>query len=453
MDLATYLAVLRRRLLPFLLCLVAGVSGGVYAGQAPEPVYRATSRTLVTLPVSDDIQNSLAGAQLTITLLGTYATIGTSRSVAEKVATQLQFPGGADAVLGKLDANVAAGTFLIDVAATDSDPQRAKTLADTAAVALGDRVKELESGKLNPVKVQLLDRALLPTTPSSPRPKLDLALGTGLGLAVGLLLVGLLETLDRSIKTPAQGQKAFNAPLLGLVPRRRNGPSLVVTSTSGVEGEPYRTLRTAVQFTDLDVDMRTLLITSATPGDGKTTTAANLAIALAEAGDRVVVIDGDLRRATLAEVFGLEAEVGLGAVIRRQVRLEDALQMWGNRLAVLPAGRPLPPNPSEVLGSQLMAALLDELVALADVVIIDTPPVLPVTDAVALATQVDGVVLVARHGKTSRSAAAEARRRLDAVGANVVGFVLNAVPARDGADYYAEYAYGEHGPARVGRQD
>jgi capsular exopolysaccharide synthesis family protein len=141
-------------------------------------------------------------------------------------------------------------------------------------------------------------------------------------------------------------------------------------------------------------------------------------------------------------LFGLEGAVGLSSLVLRTAELDDALQVWGERLAVLPSGRPLPPNPSEVLGSQFMSHLLDELAQRFDVVVIDTPPILPVTDAVALATLVDGVLLVARHGTTHRGPAAEARRRLEAVGAPVIGYVLNAVPARESAGYYADYRYG-----------
>ena len=210
----------------------------------------------------------------------------------------------------------------------------------------------------------------------------------------------------------------------------------------GLNAEPYRALRTAVQFANPDSPLRTILITSSTPGEGKTTTASNLAIALAAAGDRVVLVDADLRRATLAAAFGLEEAVGLGSLVLHTATLDDSLQQWSEGVTVLPSGRPLPPNPSELLGSRLMSGWPGTLAGRFDVVIIDTPPVLPVTDAVALATQVDAVLIVARHGATQRGPAAEARRRLEAVGAPVIGYVLNAVPARESAGYYASYRYG-----------
>jgi receptor protein-tyrosine kinase len=278
-----------------------------------------------------------------------------------------------------------------------------------------------------------------------------LALALVLGLATGVVLMSLLEGLDRTIKSGEQGSAAFESALLALIPRRRRASGLVVADdTASVDGEPYRALRTAVQFADPDTPLRTLLVTSASPGDGKTTTAANLALALAAAGDRVAVVDADLRRAALAEAFGLERAVGLSSLFLHTAELDDALQEWRPGVFVLASGWPLPPNPSEILGSQMMSQLLQDLAARFDTVLIDTPPVLPVTDAVALSTQVDGVLLVARHGRTQRGQAAEASRRLTAVGADVIGFVLNAVPARESAGYYAAYRYagGELHPGR-----
>ncbi len=452
MDLVGYLGVLRRRLLPLLLCLVAGAAGGWYVGNAPEPTYAATSRALVNLPVaSGEVQDTLAGTQLSGSFIQTYASIATSRAVAERMKGQLGLPETVEGLQGKLAASQVEGTFLIDITVTDGDPTRARILADTAAVALGDTVADLERGKANAVQAQLLDRAAQPSGPVSPRPKLSLALGLAVGLAVGLALAALLEALDRTVKTVAQGETAFGAPLLAMVPQRREGGRLVVADDpSAVAGEPYRALRTSVQFLDTDAPVRTILITSATPGDGKTTTAANFALALAASGQSVAVVDLDLRRAALAEVFGLEGQVGVSSVVRRQVPLDDALQQWNDGLAVLPAGRPLPPNPSEILGSQAISRLLDALTARVDVVVVDSPPALPVTDAVALANAVDAVVLVARHGRTLRSAAAETSRRLQAVGAPVAGFVLNAVPGRDARGYYTDYRYGPAEESRPG---
>ncbi len=440
MDLVSYVAMLRRRWLAVVLCLVAGAGGGWYIGHTTAKVYSATARCIVSIPGTRNLSDQLQGAQLSGTFVATYAKIATSRAVASRVVQDLDLPQSPAAVQGHLSASSESDTYLIDISATGNTPEQAKVFADAGARALTEVVQGLEARNPDPVQVQLVDVADLPTSPVSPRTRLDLAVGVILGLLAGLLVAALVETLDRTVKTASQADAAFSAPLLGLVPRHRGTSLALVRDERGPLGEPYRSLRTAIRFLDPDRPLRTLLVTSATPGDGKTTTAANLAIALALSGEHVVIVDADLRRATLAESLGLERAIGLTSLILGSASLAEVLQEWDTGLDVLASG-PLPPNPSEILGSQLFHQVLRELADIADIVIIDAPPVLPVADAVALSAHVDGVILVARHGETLRNAAHEARRRLDTVGANVVGYVLNAVPARETRDYYADYRY------------
>ena len=441
MDLAHFLAIWRRRWFALILCVAAGAGAGYYRGHHTPSLYQATSRSLIQQPNTGPVIQQLNAAQLASQFIGTYAKIAQSRAVATKVVTALDLPESPAGIQGRISATIEPATYIIDISATDGDPARAQSLANTAAVALAELISELEAGKPDPASVKLLDSADLPGLPISPKPTNDLVLGLLLGTVLGVALIATLEALDRSIKTSSQGDAAFLAPLLALIPKRRGRGAGLILSGTGTEGEPYRALRTAVQFANPDVPLRTILVTSASAGEGKTTTAANLALALAASGDRVVIIDADLRRARLAGLFGLEGAVGLSSLVLRTAELDDALQDWNEQLTLLPSGRPLPPNPSEVLGSQFMTHVLNELAPRFDVVILDTPPVLPVTDAVALAALVDAVLLVARHGSTHRAAAAETRRRLDAVGAHVIGYVLNAVPARESTGYYADYHY------------
>jgi non-specific protein-tyrosine kinase len=202
--------------------------------------------------------------------------------------------------------------------------------------------------------------------------------------------------------------------------------------------EAYRALRTAIHFIDPDHPLQTILITSGGPDEGKSLTATQFALALAMGGERVVLVDADLRRGGLAEVFGLPSGAGVTSVVTGAAPLSDVLMEWGDLLLILGTG-PLPPNPAEILSSQAMATMLEELRSVADVIVVDAPPVLPVTDAVAVSPQVDGVLVIARDAQTSRHSLVEARRRLDAVGANVVGCVLNA--AKSSSDLYADYEY------------
>ena len=210
--------------------------------------------------------------------------------------------------------------------------------------------------------------------------------------------------------------------------------------------EAFRQLRTNLQFIDVDRPHRVLVITSAMPSEGKTTTLANLAIALATAGHRVLVVDADLRRPKLTDLLGLDRSVGLTNVLSGRVAPGQVIQHWAEGVDVLASG-PLPPNPSELLGSTQMASTLQHLGAQYDIVLVDTPPLLPVADAAAVAPATDGVLLVCRF-KTTREQLGGAVHALQAVSAALLGTVFSMVPAR-GPRAYANYNsyYRTEGPA------
>jgi capsular exopolysaccharide synthesis family protein len=442
MDLLAAVAMLRRRWLVVALCLITGLAGGYDLGHQGAKKYRATAECLINIPATGNVQAALAGAQLSSNLALTYVGLINSGVVlhrADALLAEKGVPGGAQG----LSASAVPNTYLVDVSATSTTPVLAQLTANAGARALVETVSSLQAGIPQKITVKITSVAGLPTTPVSPRPRLDLVVGLVLGILAGLGLAALFEALDRTIKSAAQADAALGVPLVGLVPKRRS-PSLVVnTSTSSPEGEPYRSLRTAIRFLDPDRPLRSILVTSPTPGDGKTVTTANLAAAFSLSGDRVITIDADLRKPTLAHSFGLEGSVGLTSLVLGSATLDEALQEWTSRLSVLASG-PLPPNPSEILGSQFFSQLLQDVAQRADITVIDAPPVLPVADALALAPQVDGVIVVLRAGSTMRHSAAEAVRRLETVGANILGYVLNAVPRSETRGMYAGYIYGGH---------
>lgn len=452
MDFAATLGLLRRRWPALVLCLLMGLGGAAYRTSRTPDTYATSARLIVSVPAARNAGEALVGVQLTSQLMKSYGEVATSLSAAERVKRRLALPEDVGAIRSKMFASPEPETLLISIGARDGDPARARTIADAAAAVFIELVAELESGNTDKVQARFVDRATTPTARISPQPRSNLLIGGVLGLVAGAALALMLEALDRSLKTPAQGAHLFGgAPMLALLPRRRDaGTKQLVTVEDPLAqaSEAYRSLRTAVRFLDPDNPLKTLLVTSPSAGEGKTSTAANLAIALAQAGERVVLVDADLRRSRVAELFGLESAVGLTNVIRRQLPVSDALQGWQDTVAILASG-PLPPNPSEILGSQSMTALIDELAALADIVIFDAPPVLPVTDAVVLSTQVDGVLVVARYGRTQRSLAAEAHRRLQGVGAHIVGFVLNGVPNSASRGYYEDYRYVSREPVPI----
>jgi non-specific protein-tyrosine kinase len=268
-----------------------------------------------------------------------------------------------------------------------------------------------------------------------------LALGFVAGLAVGVAMALTRNALDTSVKSPEALRDASGAPNLGTiahdaqVPRR---PLTVHEDPQSPRAEAFRQLRTNLQFVDVDKPRKVIVVTSSMPTEGKTTTVTNLAIALASAGTRVLLIEGDLRRPKVADLLGLERAVGLTSVLSGRVEVEEVIQPWGGALFDVLASGPLPPNPSELLASRQMEALLGALRERYDAVLIDTPPLLPVTDAAAVAPATDGVLLVCRFRRTSRPQVESAAAALDAVGARVLGTVFTMVPS-SGPRAYAQY--------------
>jgi capsular exopolysaccharide synthesis family protein len=448
MDLGYYIGLLQRRWLPIVICLLAGIGGAVTLTTSQPKVYTASSRLFVNIPGAPTVQVALQGVQLSSQLLESFTRIATSRTAAERIATRLNRKLTPAQVQGKLSAAAQKDTLLIDVSATDTDPARAAEVANAAAETLTELITEFDPRAEGAVAARIIDRARTPTRPISPRPKNNLTLGVLLGLAAGAVVAFSLEALDRSVKTAAQAEQAYAAPVLAALPRQRrmrDEPLSALDQPNSAAGEAYRSLRTSLRFLDAEAPLATILVTSAITGEGKTTVAANLAIAIAQGGERVIAIDADLRRSRLASLFGVADGPGLTSVVYGELSLEEALHTTRPNLAVLPPG-PLPKNQSEVLGSEAMATLLKRAGELADVVIIDAPPVLPVTDAAVLSALVDGVVMISRFGTTERGEAAEASRTLRGVKAALVGVVINGVRGpRDNA-YYRNYKPADRTP-------
>ena len=282
------------------------------------------------------------------------------------------------------------------------------------------------------------------TGPHSPRPLRNLALAALLGLLAGAAGAVLREVLDTTIKNSEALQALTASPVLAAVPfdsTAKDGSLLVTDGGHSGRAEALRQLRTNLQYVDIDRPVKTLVVTSAVSGEGKSSTSCGLAVLFAEAGQRVLIIDADLRRPRIAQYLGLEGGVGLTTVLVGKATVDDVVQRYGTDLWVLPSGF-LPPNPSELLGSRHMADLLDELGATFDMIIIDCPPLLPVTDAAVVAARADGALLMSRARKTTSAQVTMAARALKSVDARLLGCVLNMVPAKgpDAYYYYDQYS-------------
>jgi polysaccharide biosynthesis transport protein len=296
---------------------------------------------------------------------------------------------------------------------------------------------------------QIVTPATTPTSPSSPRPTRSAILALAVGLLFGVGVCFLLDYLDDSVRSREDADRAARGlPDLGLIPRISGWKNVDHARVVSVEepksaaSEAYRTLRTSIQFVALDRPLRIIHVTSAGAGEGKTTTLANLGVAMANAGDRVCMCCCDLRRPRIHEFFGLDNAVGFTSVILGQESTSAAIQEVPNvrRLSLLASG-PLPPNPSELLASERAVEVIRSLAAMYDVVLLDSPPVLPVTDAAIISAVADATIIVINMGESTRREISRTVEILDQVHASLVGTVLNAI-SEDTADGY--YRYGEY---------
>ncbi|MSZ76993.1 MAG: polysaccharide biosynthesis tyrosine autokinase, partial [Actinobacteria bacterium] len=341
-------------------------------------------------------------------------------------------------------------------------PRQAQELADAWVRGLAEQVASIENPTgdvANAVEVVPVESAELPSSPVSPNPPRNLAIGLALGLLLGIAYAVIRSRLDRRLRSSSDIDKQFGVPVVGRVPAIKQletgGNSgaavLSVSKSSGSAGwepgEAFRKLRTSIAYMDVDNPPRVIVVTSPQPNDGKSTVSANLAAAIAISGQRVTLVDGDLRRPSVADGFGLIEGAGLTDVLIGRVTLDEVLQDSPDfeGLSVLAAGS-IPPNPSELLGSRAMHGLIQEL-AKEGMVIIDAPPLLPVTDAAVITRECDGAIVVISHAKTLDNELTDALASLTSVQGRVLGVAINRVPRREsGSGYYTGY-YTSQSPA------
>ena len=445
MELRDYVRVLRKQWRLIVLCVLLAAGAAALATMQATPQYQSEVTFFVSTP-TEDVSTTFAGGVFSQQRVRSYADIVAGPATAQSVADALPGVEAAD-IVDRVSAAVVPDTVLLEATVTDASPVRAQQIAQGLADRFPEVVTALErpaSGGASPIKVSVVERPALPTDPVSPRPARNLALALVLGLLLGIGLAVLRETLDNTVKNPDDILDATGAATLAVIaydPQTGKRPLIVSDSPRSVRSEAFRQLRTNLQFVQVDGPLRSLVLTSSVPKEGKSTTACNLAISMAQAGVRVCLIEGDLRRPRVADYLGIEGAVGLTDVLIGRVRLEDALQPWGDGLLELLPSGPLPPNPSELLSSRGMGELMKALEERFDLVLVDAPPLLPVTDGAILATLTDGAVLCVHARKTRKEQLEQALSALRAVDAKVLGVVLTMVPTK-GPDAYQGYGSG-----------
>ncbi|WP_028644641.1 polysaccharide biosynthesis tyrosine autokinase [Nocardioides sp. URHA0020] len=448
MELGDYLRLLRRRWLTIAVvaCIVFG--GVVAYTLAVTPVYQSSTRLFVTTQTSDTASDLNQGGLFSAQRVSSYADLVASRDLATAVIDRLGLDLTPDELIDNVSATVVPETVNLKISYSDPSPREAQAIAQGYAESLVDLVRQLETpvGTTDaPIKATIVDAASLPTDPLSPRVARNLALGLVLGLLLGVGAALLRDLLDTTVKSEEDIAQKLDAPILGGIAfdgSARQRPLVTSLEPHAPRVEAFRVLRTNLQFVEVDSAHKVFVVTSAVPEEGKSTTSVNLAITMAQAGHKTLLIEGDLRRPKATSSLGLDNAVGITTLLVGKVKLEDAIQRYAEAdLDVLASGA-VPPNPAELLQSNAMAQLLDRLRSEYEVIIVDAPPLLPVTDAALLASQADGAIIVVRFGKTTKDQLGQAVQRLQQVDVSPVGVVLNMVPNKRRHGYGYGYGYG-----------
>lgn len=447
MELRDYIKVLRKRWRFVALLALLSLAGAAGASLLATPQFEARTQLFVSTQQNGGTSELLQGSSFTQQRVKSYADVVTSPRVLQPVIDELGLTATSGELAEMITAEAPLDTVLINVSVRNEAPAEAAEIANAVGASFATVVAELEPGAdggTSPVNISTIEPASEPESPVAPNTRLNLALGLLVGLALGVGAAVLRETLDTTVKGEDDVRQVTDASVLGGIaydPEAPKRPLIVQADPQGSRAEAFRQLRTNLQFVDVADHPRSFVVTSSIPGEGKSTTAANLAITMAASGARVCLVEGDLRRPKVADYLGMEGGVGLTTVLIGQAELGDVLQPWGNgNLHVLPAGQ-VPPNPSELLGSAAMEDLLRKLETTYDAVIIDAPPLLPVTDAAVLTKLADGAVLVVGSQRINRDQLAKAISNLTAVDGRVLGVILNLLPTK-GPDAYSYYSYG-----------
>jgi capsular exopolysaccharide synthesis family protein len=496
-QLARLLKVLRRRW-PVLVAVpaLAGVVS-LIIGLSEQKKYDATAKLVVnpTNQVTALLNPGAAGQSADPERdLNTEVSLITTVPLAEAVRHQLKLTEPRDQLLAQVTTSIEGTTNIVDITVRDPSPARGARIANAfatqyvaardrqarsafdqaagqaraqlgsltpaqrksaAGLQLRSRLQELVvDGALQTGNAHVIQPAATPTSAATPRLKFDTALGVILGLILGLVVVGVLDLLDRRVKDDEEVSTLTGLPALGAIPKLRRSRGLGPLDHGPEVTEGYRSLATSLRFFKLGDQVKTLMITSPGPLAGKTSVTLSLAGALAEFGQKVIAVECDLRRPRFTEYARVAPNAGLSSVLAGLANWEDEIvevdaartlrgastaQNGSAQFSVLPAG-PTPPNPLALLSSPEMSELLTELRASADVLLVDTPPIGSLGDAVALVPWVDGVALVVRRHHTTRDALTKARATLEELHAPVLGTVLTAGPASLGGYYYSDQA-------------
>ena len=431
--------------------LLVGAIGAAAISLLSTPLYTSTIKFFVSTTGSDSTSDVLQGSQFSQQRVTSYAELLQGQELSRRVVDRLDLHRTPEQLSSQLTVTAVPETVLIKVSVADPSPRLARQIAETLGDEFTARIDEVEAPDAAgavPVKVTVAEPPELPDSPSSPATLRNVALGLAAGLALGGAAAVLRGRLDRSVKDVAEAVDLAGAPVMGTIVFDPAMAKQQNTLRGGDHraAEAYRQLRNNLQFLNVDEPVTAIMVSSALPSEGKTTVVVNLGLALAAAGQKVTIVEADLRRPRVTRYLGMVSGVGLTNILTGSATLDDVVQRYGpDGLSVIAAG-PTPPNPGELLASASMASLVQKLRGQNDFVLIDAPPLLPVADSSGLAVHVDGVLLSVRYGRTRKDQLERAVDTVERVGARTLGLILNMVPPRADAVSGYEYDYAPDQP-------
>lgn len=517
MELRQYFNIIWKWLWLMILAVVVAGAASYLASRAVQPLYQ-TKTSLLVGPGTQSLTLNNYDIYMGQQLAQTYAELVRREPVLKGVVESLGLQRPWTSLVSQISARAVPNTQLIEIYVVDSDPYRAKVIADETAQQLilqsptnpnalnpeqaeftraqltdlqqkiqdtqnevnrlrqeldasnsARQIQNLSSqialleqrisnwqisysqllltqGGNNVAALSVLEEATIPSFPISPNIQMNVLLAAALGLLLAVGGAFLVEYLDDTVKTPEDAMRTTNLPLLGAI-TRIDGDSyadklIAANQPLSPVVEAYRVVRTNIQFSSIDHPARTLMVTSAGPSEGKSVMIANLAVVMAQSGMQIIIVDADLRRPVQHRIFNAPNRNGLSdAVIDPHLDIYAHLQDTPiPNLRLLSSGS-LPPNPAELLGSERMLHIIEQLKQACDLVLFDSPPTLVVTDAAILGSRTDGTILISDSGNTRTAEARRAAEELRRVRVNLLGVVLNRIPASGRGGYYYNYSY------------
>lgn len=410
-------------------------AGGAFAYSATKtPIFHSSASIYFSMRSATSGSDINQGSAYTQNQMLSFARLATSSAVMDKVQKQLANDGldVTDATLRRaVSVTIPQNTVVLDITAASADPEAAAAMSNSVADNLAEVVYEI-APKDDRGESTVVATVIQPGQPASiqtsPNKTQDAVLGLILGALAATLGITSWALLDRRVRSASALRQVTDHPMLGSVPFRRGARhgAAMLTSPNGSAAEAYRQVRSSLRFAGVEHDIGALAVTSSIAGEGKTTTAVNLALAYVEMGQSVLIIDADLRRPQVADVLRVDNVIGLASVLVGAVTAEDAIIRTSTGLEVLSAGEHVP-NPAQLLASHRMADLVGSLRANYDLIIVDTAPVLSVADATIIAQYVDATVVLVNVRKTTLGQLERSLRALRGVGVSIAGIVLNGV--------------------------